>query len=134
MAVIGLPALPPGADRPPAHLLRCRACVDHATPPVKVWERRTGAALAALPGAPAYRRREPERTLLHAVVRDRLEPFLAACRDRSSSGRDLPAHVERDLRAYLDCRILARGFAIGLPAPARRPSSGHHASLPRCPR
>jgi hypothetical protein len=85
--------------------------VEQATPPVEVWERRTGAALAALPGAPAYRRREPEKTLLHAVVRDRLEPFLAAARDRSPSGRGLPAHVERDLRAYLDCGILARGFA-----------------------
>jgi hypothetical protein len=58
-----------------------------------------------------YRRREPEKTLLHAVVRSRLEPFLAAARDRSSSGRGLPAYVERDLRAYLDCGILAHGFA-----------------------
>jgi hypothetical protein len=85
--------------------------VDHATTPVEVWEHRAGAALAALPGFPAYRRREPEKTLLHAVVRDRLEPFLAAARDRSPSGRGLPAHVERDLRASLDCGILARGFA-----------------------
>jgi hypothetical protein len=58
-----------------------------------------------------YRRREPERTLLHRVVRDRLEPFLAAVRERSVSGRGLPAYVERDLRAYLDCGLLARGFA-----------------------
>ncbi len=27
-----------------------------------------------------YRWREPERTLLHAVVRERLEPFLARAR------------------------------------------------------
>lgn len=77
----------------------------------EVWERRSGAALAAFPGAPAYRRREPEKTLLHTVIRERLEPFLAAAHDRSPSGRGLPAHVERDLRAYLDCGILARGFA-----------------------
>ena len=85
--------------------------MDHGAATVETWERRAGAALSALPGAPAYRRREPERTLLHAVVRDRLEPFLAAARERSPSGRGLPAHVERDLRAYLDCGVLARGFA-----------------------
>ena len=79
--------------------------------PVETWERRPGAALAPVPGGAAYRRREPEKTLLHAVVRDRLEPFLAAARDRSPSGRGLPAHIERDLRAYLDCGLLHRGFA-----------------------
>jgi hypothetical protein len=79
---------------------------EHA--PVETWERRPGASLAPLP---RYRRREPEKTLLHAVVRTRLEPFLAAARDRSATGRGLPAHVEHDLRAYLDCGILARGFA-----------------------
>jgi hypothetical protein len=82
--------------------------VDPSAATVETWERRPGAACAPLGG---YRRREPERTLLHAVVRDRLEPFLAAARDRSPSGRGLPAHVERDLRAYLDCGILGRGFA-----------------------
>jgi len=32
-------------------------------------------------------------------------------RDRSAHGRGLPAFVERDLRAYLACGILAHGFA-----------------------
>jgi hypothetical protein len=59
---------------------------------------------------PRYHRREPEQTLLHATVRARLEPFLAAAR-RTGSGRGLPGHVERELRSYLDCGILARGFA-----------------------
>jgi hypothetical protein len=86
--------------------------------PVEVWERRPGAALAPVR---RYRRCEPEKTLLHEVVRSRLEPFLAAARDRSPSGRGLPAHVERDLRAYLDCGILANGFArIRCPGPALR--------------
>lgn len=75
---------------------------------VEVWERRPGAALQP---ARRYRRREPERTLLHAVVREHLEPFLAAARNRSTTGRGLPAHVERDLRAYVGCGILANGFA-----------------------
>jgi hypothetical protein len=43
------------------------------------------------------------------VVRERLEPFLATARERSTRG--VPLHVERQLRAYLDCGILARGFA-----------------------
>ena len=85
-----------------------RVCVDHAAAPVTTWERRTRAALGALAGAPTYRRREPEKTLLHAVVRDRLEPFLAAARDRSTSGRGLPAHVERDLRGTSWRRPAAR--------------------------
>ena len=76
--------------------------------PVESWERRPGAATAPLGG---YRRREPEKTLLHQVVRGRLEPFLASVREQSATGRGLPSHVERDLRAYLDCGILGRGFA-----------------------
>ncbi len=43
--------------------------------PVERWERHPGAASSPLG---RYRRREPEKTLLHAVVRERLEPFLAA--------------------------------------------------------
>jgi hypothetical protein len=62
-------------------------------------------------GPPAYRRREPEQTLLHRTMREHLETFLQAARDRSAHGRGLPAYVERQLRAYLDCGILARGFA-----------------------
>jgi hypothetical protein len=34
----------------------------------RFWERRTGAALSALPGATAYHRRETDSTLLHAVL------------------------------------------------------------------
>jgi hypothetical protein len=57
-----------------------------------------------------YRRREPEHTLLHAIVRDGLEPFLATARQHGS-GKGLPGHVERALRGYLDCGVLANGFA-----------------------
>jgi hypothetical protein len=34
-------------------------------------------------------------------------PLLAK---RSAHGRGLPAFVERELRAYVDCGVLARGF------------------------
>jgi len=70
------------------------------------WERHAGASCAPLAG---YQRREPEKTLLHQVVCEWLETFLEAARDRSAHGRGLPAFVERELRAYLDCGILARG-------------------------
>src|SRR3990172_3093163 len=78
-----------------------------ARPAATTWERHDGAASAPL----HYRRREPEKTLLHAVVREHLESFFAHARERSSHGRGLPAFVERDLRAYASCGILARGFA-----------------------
>ncbi len=57
----------------------------------ETWERHSGAASSPLGG---YRRREPEKTLLHQVVRERLEPFLAAARERSAHDRGLPAYVE----------------------------------------
>jgi len=73
----------------------------------EVWEHHAGAASAPLG---RYCRREPERTILHSVVRDGLEPFLATARQHGS-GKGMPAHVERALRGYLDCGVLAKGFA-----------------------
>ena len=54
-----------------------------------------------------YRRREPERTVLHQVVREQLKTFLARQQDR---GRPVPRFVERELRGFLECGILAHGF------------------------
>jgi hypothetical protein len=85
-----------------------RAAVRASDDGREIWERRAGDACAPLAH---YRRREPERTLLHEVVRAELETFLAAARERSEHGRGLPAFVERELRAYVDCGVLARGFA-----------------------
>ena len=84
---------------------RGRACPLMPTP------RRPGSAIVAPPVRPSATGREPEKTLLHQVLREHLETFLAAARERSAYGRGLPAFVERELRAYLDCGILARGFA-----------------------
>jgi len=55
-------------------------------------------------------RREPERTVLHEVVRGHLQTFLAEARERSE-GAGLPRFVEREFERYLDCGILAHGFA-----------------------
>jgi hypothetical protein len=51
-----------------------------------------------------YERREPEKTLLHRVVREDLEPFLQRSR---STGAQIARFVEREIRAYLECGVLA---------------------------
>ena len=59
-----------------------------------------------------YRRRRPEEeTVLYQVVQEHLATFLAEARERSPYGAGLPRRVEREFAAYLDCGILARGFA-----------------------
>ena len=57
-----------------------------------------------------YIRRRPEDTVLHQVVRQHLETFLAEARLRGG-GIGLPQFVERELREFLTCGVLARGFA-----------------------
>ena len=54
-----------------------------------------------------YRPRNPEDSLLYRTIADHLETFLARQRQR---GRDVPQFIERDLREYLSCGILACGF------------------------
>jgi len=79
------------------------------------------AELATAPGGPApdvgygrgrctYIRRQPEHTVLHRVIREHLETFLAeAC--LRGGGEGLPRFVERQLREFLTCGDLTRGFA-----------------------
>ena len=69
----------------------------------QLWERTRGAATEPLAG---YVRREPEKTLLHEVVRDHLEDFLA---EERGDGRIVPRFVAQELRRYLGCGLLARG-------------------------
>ena len=56
-----------------------------------------------------YRRRQPERTVLYRTVQTHLATWLELAHDES--GRSAPAHVEREFRRYLECGILAHGFA-----------------------
>jgi len=58
-----------------------------------------------------YRRRRPETTTLHRVVREHLETYLALANEADPMGNGVPAHVEKELRSYLKCGILAHGFA-----------------------
>ena len=52
----------------------------------------------------AYRRCTPETEPLYGVLANHLESFLDRVR---STDRQLPSYVERELRAYLQCGILA---------------------------
>jgi hypothetical protein len=54
-------------------------------------------------------RRRPEDGVLHIVLREHLESFLVET--RACHGEGLPAFVERELREFLACGILASGFA-----------------------
>ena len=55
----------------------------------------------------AYVPRNPEKMVLYGVVAGHLETFLARQRERE---RVVPRFVEQELRAFLDCGVLARGF------------------------
>jgi hypothetical protein len=91
------------------------AATCHASSPAThdlqpiVYEREPGAA--SRPAPRGYRGREPEKTDLHAVVREHLETLLDEARRRSESGTGYPTFIEHELRRFLDCGLLARGFA-----------------------
>jgi hypothetical protein len=54
-----------------------------------------------------YQRHKPQDTLLHQVIRENLEAFLADARER---GPPVAHLVVRELRAYLNYGVLAEGF------------------------
>jgi len=56
---------------------------------------------------PAFARRRPEESVLYGVVQGELETFLARAQARE---RPVPRFVERELRGFLRCGILAHGF------------------------
>jgi hypothetical protein len=55
-----------------------------------------------------HERHRPEETLLYKLVAEHIETFLAESREKHD--RPHPTYVERELRAYLRCGILAHGF------------------------
>lgn len=55
-----------------------------------------------------YKRRDPSKTPCYQIIQEELETFLAA---RDQEGRPVPQFVEKEFRAYLECGILAHGFA-----------------------
>ena len=73
-----------------------------------VYERTSGAAGQSLG---TYRRRTPERTVLHELVAGHAQTMFAELRDDDTGRPGLPRYVERELAEYLRCGILAHGFA-----------------------
>jgi hypothetical protein len=67
------------------------------------------AAQCAAPTPKRYQRRRPERTLWYRIVQTHLETWLELA--GGEDGEAPPAHVERTFRRYLECGILAHGFA-----------------------
>src|SRR6266699_402554 len=61
------------------------------------------------PAVATYEPRDPSHTVLYKVVAEHLETFLASlAADPDAKG--LPAYVQREFDAYLQCGILAYGF------------------------
>jgi hypothetical protein len=58
-----------------------------------------------------YERSRPERTALHQLVRDNLRTLFAAVEDGFAHVA-LPSFVTKELTAFVDCGVLARGLAI----------------------
>ncbi len=77
--------------------------------PAISYERTPGAA--SLPAPRPYRRCEPEKTAMYALVREHLETLLDEARRSSDSGDGYPAFIERKFRLFLHCGLLSRGFA-----------------------
>ena len=61
------------------------------------------------PAVATYEPRDPSRTVLYTVIADHLETFLASL-DADPDAKGLPAYVQREFDAYLQCGILAHGF------------------------
>ena len=66
-------------------------------------------AACVSPRSALYRRRQPERTLLYRTVQAHLATWLAL--HDEDAGETAPAASEREFRRYLECGILAHGFA-----------------------
>jgi len=65
----------------------------------------------AADGPGVYRPRRPAETVLYRVVQQHLETYLARAREGCLDADPVPGFVERELRRYLACGILAHGFA-----------------------
>ena len=55
----------------------------------------------------SYNRRVPEQALLHQILVQHLETFLDRARTEE---HELPSHVEKELRNYVECGVLGCGF------------------------
>jgi len=60
--------------------------------------------------ARGYSRRQPETTVLYAIVRDHLPALLDRARERSEHGFGYPRFVAREFEKFLACGLLCHGF------------------------
>ena len=67
-----------------------------------------------------YVRRDPEGTILHKIIRENLETFLADVRSGDLHGRGLPWYVEQEFRDYLTRHSRNQRGCRGLQAPDPR--------------
>jgi hypothetical protein len=67
---------------------------------------------AARHSTTVYRLRRPEKTVVYQLVQEHLETWLARVREAEPDGDPIPDFVERDLRKYLECGILAHGSGV----------------------
>ena len=70
-----------------------------------------GQGATASEGTAPYRRRRLERTLLYRTVQTHFATWLALAGEGDGDGDPVPSHVEREFRRYLECGLLAHGFA-----------------------
>ena len=61
------------------------------------------------PAVATYAPRDPSHTVLYHVIADHLETVLASF-DAAPDATGLPASVQREFYAYVQCGILAHGF------------------------
>jgi len=59
---------------------------------------------------PLYRRRNPQESIVYQILRDHLETFLARLEEEERPFANWPGFVRRELAAFMDCGVLARGF------------------------
>src|SRR5437870_8718414 len=65
----------------------------------------------AASGAKTYRGRRAQRSLLYRTVQTHFETWLALRGGELNDADPVPDYVEREFRRYLECGILAHGFA-----------------------
>jgi hypothetical protein len=69
----------------------------------------SGTSSAPSPGI--YKARHPEQTVLHRLLREHLETWLALARQDNAEIDPVPRFVETTFRKYLECGLLCHGFA-----------------------
>jgi len=101
---------------------RSPAAAGGTIPAAALLQGHTGCVSAAEVFPGVYHPRQPGESVLYRVVSGHLETFLAR---QQQSGRSVPHFVERELREYLRCGILACGFLR-----LRCEACGHNRLLP----